>query len=89
MAYMSLRNLALFIHDYLAGKNDELQNTALKIDLEARGIKPGERIPGFRCPNPRCKRPLYYLGEFGPGCSGAQGGCGLKAPAGKRKPFEK
>ncbi|MDO8584996.1 MAG: hypothetical protein Q7R85_02635 [bacterium] len=36
-----------------------------------------------RCP--RCRKPsVYFFQDFGPGCSGMDGGCGYKVPKEKR-----
>lgn len=84
---MDAHNLWMFVRDYLMGENTEGHNQVLMMELAVRGVKYGDRILRFTCP--RCKRPLYYLGGFGPACSGERGGCGLKAPRGKRAPFDK
>lgn len=87
METMGLHMLWVFVRDYLAGKNADAQNATLARDLEWRGIADGDRIAKFTCP--RCRHPLYFLEGFGPACSGLRGGCGLKAPRGKRAPFDK
>lgn len=84
---MTDEGLWAFIYDYLHGDNTPEQNDMLAYELVHRGIGKGQVIAKFRCPT--CKKMLYNLDGFGPGCSVAHGGCGMKAPRGKRKPFEK
>lgn len=86
---MSDSDLKSRVYGYLAGKNSREQNADMACDLVLRHIKLGSPILDCQCPNPKCKKPIYYVDGFGPACSGDRGGCGLKAPAGKRMPFGK
>lgn len=51
--------------------------------VDAQNQTIAEREKALRCP--QCGKPsVYFLLDFGPACSGENGGCGLKAPEEKR-----